>query len=80
MLRRKLNRKGRIVVFIRADKKKKQNILARQYLSEDLKEVKERTTHLSGDERSRQGSGSGIAQGPEPRSIPGPVRDIGQTG
>ena len=40
------NREGRVAVFIRADKK---NTLARQHLSKDLKEVKERTMHLSGD-------------------------------
>ena len=61
---RKLNKERRVAGFIGADQKK--HTLARQQTS---------VMHLSGDEHSTPGEASGIAQGWEPGSVPGPLKE-----
>lgn len=65
---KKVEQEGRVAVFISSDKK----TLARQHLSKDSKEVKERSMHLIGDEHLRQREGE--CNSPEAGiwSIPGP--------
>lgn len=66
---KKVEQEGRVAVFISSDKK----TLARQHLSKDSKEVKERSMHLIGDEHLRQREGECNSLEAGIWSIPGPL-------